>query len=46
LAERVLKQLGVRLPAAILDAASRQGIYPLGMMLPPVARAIQANPEP
>lgn len=46
LAERVLKQLGVRLPAPILDAARRQGVYPLGMMLPPVARAIQSNPEP
>ena len=45
LAEQVLERLGVRLPAAILDAARRQGVYPLGMMLAPVARAIEASGE-
>ena len=44
-AERVLKELGVRLPLPILEAARRQGVYPLGMMLPPVARTIESNPE-
>ena len=46
LAERVLDKLGVRLPQAILDAARRQGVYPLGMGLAPVARAIEASGEP
>ena len=45
LAERVLEKLGVRLPQAILDAARRQGIYPLGMGLAPVARSIEASGE-
>ena len=43
LAEKVLEKLGVRLPQAILDAARRQGIYPLGMGLASVARVIEAN---
>ena len=46
LAERVLEKLGVRLPQAILAAARRQGIYPLGMGLAPVARSIEASSEP
>jgi Zn-dependent protease len=46
LAERVLEKLGVRLPQVILEAARRQGIYPLGMGLAPVARAIEASGEP
>ena len=45
LAERVLEKLGVRLPQAILEAARRQGIYPLGMGLAPVARSIEASGE-
>jgi Zn-dependent protease len=45
LAERVLERLGVRLPAPILEAARRQGVYPLGMGLPAVARAIEASGE-
>jgi Zn-dependent protease len=45
LAERVLERLGVRLPAPILEAARRQGVYPLGMGLPSVARAIEASGE-
>ena len=45
LAERVLERLRVRLPAPILEAARRQGVYPLGMGLPAVARAIEASGE-
>jgi Zn-dependent protease len=45
LAERVLEKLGVRLPQAILDAARKQGVYPLGMGLAPVARAIESSGE-
>ena len=45
LAERVLEKLGVRLPQAILEAARRQGGYPLGMGLAPVARSIEASGE-
>jgi Zn-dependent protease len=45
LAERVLDSLGVRLPQPILEAARRQGVYPLGMGLAPVARAIEASGE-
>jgi Zn-dependent protease len=45
LAERVLEKLGVRLPQAILEAARRQGVYPLGMGLAPVARSIETSGE-
>jgi Zn-dependent protease len=45
LAEAVLAKLGVKLPAAILDAARREGVYPLGMGLAPVARAMLASGE-
>ena len=45
LAERVLEKLGVKLPAGILEAARRQGIYPLGMALAAVARSIEASGE-
>ena len=45
LAERVLETLGVRLPQPILEAARRQGVYPLGMGLAPVARSIEASGE-
>jgi len=45
LAERVLEKLGVRLPQTILEAARRQGVYPLGMGLAPVARSIEASGE-
>ena len=45
LAERVLERLGVRLPAAILAAARRQGVYPLGMGLAAVARAMESSGE-
>ena len=43
LAEAVLARLGVRLPAPLLEAARRQGSYPLGMGLASVARAIAAS---
>ena len=45
LAEAVLARLGVKLPAPILEAARRQGVYPLGMALPQVARSMQASGE-
>lgn len=45
LAEAVLAKLGVKLPAAILEAARREGVYPLGMGLAPVARAMLASGE-
>ena len=45
LAEHVLEKLGVRLPQAILEAARRQGVYPLGMGLAPVARSIESSGE-
>jgi len=45
LAETVLQKLGVKLPAAILEAARRQGVYPLGMALAAVARSMQASGE-
>ena len=45
LAERVLEKLGVRLPAAILEAARRQGVYPLGMALAAVARSMEGSPD-
>ncbi|MEY2645034.1 MAG: hypothetical protein RLZZ611_1683 [Cyanobacteriota bacterium] len=46
LAEALLARLGVKLPATILEAARRQGSYPLGMALAPVARSLQAAAEP
>ena len=45
LAERVLERLGVRLPAPILTAARRQGVYPLGMGLAAVAKAMESSGE-
>ena len=45
LAERVLERLGVKLPAAILAAARRQGVYPLGMGLAAVARSMESSGE-
>jgi len=45
LAETVLVKLGVKLPSPILEAARRQGIYPLGMALASVARSMQASGE-
>jgi Zn-dependent protease len=45
LAEAVLAKLGVKLPAPIIEAARREGVYPLGMGLAPVARAMLASGE-
>ena len=45
LGEAVLEKLGVRLPQALLEAARRQGSYPLGMALDSVARSLDASPE-
>jgi len=46
LGEALLARLGVTLPAPLLEAARRQGTYPLGMALAPVARSMQAAAEP
>ena len=45
LGEALLARLGVKLPVSILEAARRQGSYPLGMALAPVARSMQAAGE-
>ena len=43
-AEAVLKQLGVSLPAAVLTAARQQNTYPMGMMmLPQVVASMRAQ---
>jgi hypothetical protein len=43
LAEAVLAKLGVRLPAPLLEAARRQGAYPIGLPLAAVAEAMAAS---
>ncbi len=43
LAEAVLAKLGVRLPAPLLEAARRQGTYPIGLPLAAVAEAMVAS---
>ena len=43
LAEAVLAKLGVRLPAPLLDAARRQGTYPMGLPLAAVAEGMAAS---
>ncbi len=43
LSEAVLKRLGLRLPTALLDAARRQGSYPMGLALGQVARGIAGS---
>ncbi len=45
LAEVVLAKLGVRLPAPLLEAARRQGAYPMGLPLAAVAEAMAASPS-
>ncbi len=45
LGEAVLGKLGVRLPDPLLQAARRQGSYPLGLALPQVVRAMVASGE-
>ncbi len=43
LAEAVLAKLGVRLPAPLLEAARRQGSYPVGLPLAAVAEGMLAS---
>ena len=43
IAEVVLARLGVKLPPPLLEAARRQGSYPLGMALAQVARSMVAS---
>ena len=43
LAEAVLAKLGVRLPPPLLEAARRQGTYPVGLPLAGVAEAMAAG---
>ena len=43
LAEAVLAKLGVRLPAPLLEAARRQGAYPIGLPLAAVAEGMVAR---
>ncbi len=45
LSEVVLARLGLRLPPPLLEAARRQGTYPLGLALAQVARGIAENGE-
>jgi hypothetical protein len=45
LGEAVLAKLGVKLPEPLLQAARRQGSYPLGLALPQVVRAMVASGE-
>ena len=43
LSEAVLKSLGLRLPKPLLEAARRQGAYPMGLALGQVARGIAGS---
>jgi Zn-dependent protease len=45
LGEAVLTKLGLRLPPPLLEAARRQGTYPLGLALPQVVRSMLASGE-
>jgi Zn-dependent protease len=45
LGEAVLAKLGLRLPPPLLEAARRQGTYPLGLGLPQVVRSMLASGE-
>jgi Zn-dependent protease len=45
LGEAVLRKLGLRLPAPLLEAARRHNTYPLGLALAPVVRAMVASGE-
>ena len=45
LGEAVLRKLGLKLPAALLEAARRHNTYPLGLALAPVVRAMVASGE-
>ena len=37
--------MGLKLPAPLLEAARRQGTYPLGLALPQVVRSMLASGE-
>ena len=41
----MLAKLGLRLPAPMLEAARRQGTYPLGLALAQVVRSMVASGE-
>ena len=45
LGNAVLQRLGLRLPAQLLEAAQRQGGYPLGLALPQVVSSMLATGE-
>lgn len=45
LSEAVLGRMGLKLPQPLLDAARRQGAYPLGLALGQVARSMVASGE-
>ncbi len=45
LGEAVLTKMGLRLPAPLLEAARRQGTYPLGLALAQVVRSMLASGE-
>ncbi|MEX0587645.1 MAG: site-2 protease family protein [Cyanobium sp.] len=45
LGEAVLAKLGLKLPPPLLEAARRQGTYPLGLALPQVVRSMLASGE-
>jgi Zn-dependent protease len=45
LGEALLAKLGVKLPAALQEAARRQQTYPLGLALPQVVRSMLASGE-
>ena len=45
LGEAVLAKLGLRPPQPLLEAARRQGTYPLGLALPQVVRSMLASGE-
>lgn len=45
LSEAVLARLALRLPQPLLEQARRQGTYPIGMALAPIAQSVASLPE-
>ena len=45
LSEAVLRRLSLRLPQQLLEQARREGAYPLGLSLAPIAESVAALPE-
>jgi Zn-dependent protease len=45
LSEAVLRRLSLRLPQQLLEQARKQGGYPLGLSLAPIAESVAALPE-